>query len=138
MEVQEVLRDIVREFVNSQDVEEIIRDEVRERYSYEVEKAIRNMAEEYVRERGGQYLRECIDQAINRGVLIDDGLGHTAKYETFDDFVRQKISKELCAGWQLDRKIREAAEKKVKEACQKVVEAGMSEQVKEVVEKLAK
>lgn len=137
MEVQEMLRDVVREFVTSHDVEEIIRDEVRERYSYEVDNAIRNVAEEYVRERGGQYIQERIDQAINHGVLIDNGWGKTSTYETFDNFVRQKISTELQSSWQIDRRIRETAEKKIKEVCQKVVEAGMSEQVKEVMEELA-
>ena len=133
MEIKDLIREVVVEMIDDSKINDIIASEVHSRFGYEVDRAIKNEAARLAEERGGKYIEEKVEAAINKGVLIDNGWGKTSSYETFDNFVRQKIEGELMNNWNIERKVREATEERIKKAAKEIAQERLKGIVDEVV-----
>lgn len=135
------IKDFVKEFITDELIEkavhERVRDYVADHYSVRFDHAIYNVVETIARERGDEYVREAIEHVINGKVRIDDGWGNTCEMGSFDDLVKRRISKCLNDGWNVQSKVREAVDNKIKKLCEQVRKEHVDNMAEQVIERLA-
>ena len=134
-----VLESIVRELVSEEDIREIIHDEIRSRLNrYEFTEAIRKTAMEIVRENGETWIREKVAETLNGKVRLDDGWGNVKEMGTFEDYVRKSLRDQCMSSWNMERKLREMVDERLKKIAQDIVSRHIKEDLQnEVLEKLA-
>lgn len=113
-DLKELVRQTVLEIANEEMLERIIREEVRERFEYQVNRAIRDAALQYVCDKGDGYIRERIEEVFHGRVMTDDGWGNRKDMGTFEDYVRKTIREKTNNSWDIERKVRNAVDEKLK------------------------
>ncbi len=139
MDTEKMLEEIVKGLIKDEDVERIIRDEVRERFSYSVEKAIHEVAMEFVREKGETWIRQLVDATISGKVRLDDGWGNVKEEGTFEDYVRKSMRSQCISSWNIEKELRKAVDERLKKYCQDVSREHVDDNLaSEVLKRLAK
>lgn len=137
METKELLRELVKESLNDDFIKFQIKEKVDELFDYNIREEIRSVANRFVKDKADGYIREVVLETLNNKVKIDNGWGERAEYETFEDFVRQSIAKELKKSWNIESKIRNAVWDKLKVYVEQVVDEKTEDRVDSVLELLA-
>lgn len=70
-------------------------------------------------------------------VRIDDGWGSSATYGSFDDYVRKQISTKIRDGWNVERKVRDSVNSRLKKYVEESVEKIKNERVDDVLVSMA-
>jgi len=136
-DLKELVRQTFREFVSKEVIEAIIRREILEKFDYNVNNAIHNVAMEYVKEKGGGYIIEKIDEIMNGQVRLDDGWGQVRDAGTFEDYVRKSIRSQLGNSWELEKKVRKAVDEKLEKYCKEVHKTELDALTKKVLTRVA-
>ena len=139
MDTERMLEEIVRGLIKDEDVEQIIRDEVRNRFSYSVEKSINAVAMEFVREKGDAWIKEEVDKTINGKVRLDDGWGNVREEGTFEDYVRRAMREHCINHWHMEKELRKVVDERLKKYCKEVSDEHVNDNLAgEVLKRLAK
>ena len=139
MDKRDAFYDIIKELVSADVIRDIVRKEVREKLeTYSMEKAIRDTAMELIYERGDAWIHEMINDVLNGQVRIDDGWGNVKEEGTFEDYVRRALRRQCFDQWNIERKLREAVDEKLKKIAKDIVQRHLQEDlVDEVLGELA-
>ena len=142
MENNEMIKEIIRSMIPESMIKETVDAVVNERVyeildRYEMQRAIKCSVDQALNEHGNAYIKEIVDGIINGKVRIDDGWGNVTEYGTFEDYCRKSMQKNLSS-WNLERKLRDEVDNKLKAICKKVSERHKEEDlIPEVLSELA-
>ncbi len=136
-DLKELVRQTVREIASEDAIERIIIQEVREKFNYKIDSAIRDIAMEYVREKSGGYIQEAVDKIMNGRVRLDDGWGNVKEEGTFEEYVRKAIRSQLGNSWELEKKVRKAVDEKLEKYCKEVHKTELDVLTKKVLTRVA-
>lgn len=136
--IKEIIRNMIPESMIKKTVDAVVNKRVCEILDrYEMQRAIKSSVDQALNEHGDVYIKEIVDGIINGRVRIDDGWGNVTEYGTFEDYCRKSMQKNL-SGWNLERKLRDEVDNKLKAICQKVSERHKEEDlIPEVFSELA-
>lgn len=111
--LRDVLKELLNEALDNDTLYGVVREIVRDNWDYALRKALEEKAAEMVEKYATGYLEEEVKRVMNGSIRIDDGWGNTASFGSFDEFVRQKVAKELTVKWQVEEKIRNIVNPKI-------------------------
>ena len=143
MSNNEILKDIVKSMISEEDIKNEIHDQVSTQVtdflgSYEIKKAIRDVAVEMIHEKGEEWIREMVENVMNSPVRLDDGWGNVKEMGTFEDFARKSLKSQCFDQWNLERKLRDMVNEKLKKIATDIVSKHLKEDLaNEVLGKLA-
>lgn len=143
MSNNEILKDIVKSMISEEDIKNEIHDQVSTQVtdllgSYEIKNAIHNVAVEMIHEKGEEWIREMVENVINSPVRLDDGWGDVKEMGTFEDFARNSLRRQCLDQWNLERKVRDMVNEKLKKIATDIVSKHLKEDLaNEVLGKLA-
>lgn len=143
MSNNEILKDIVKSMISEEDIKNEIHDQVSTQVtdllgSYEIKVAIRDVAMEMIHEKGEEWIREMVENVVNSPVRIDDGWGDVKEMGTFEDFAKKSLKKQCFDQWNLERKLRDMVNEKLKKIATDIVGKHLKEDLaNEVLGKLA-
>lgn len=132
------IRELLQELVTDEMIENAVSYKVSERFEYIVDKKIKEKVDEFVGNKADEFIKAEIEKVMANQVRIDDGWGNTKNYGSFDDYVRDKISKELRDGWNIGSKVRAAVDAKLKKYVEKAIKEKNEDRVDFVLQELAK
>lgn len=135
-----VLYDVVRDLIHEEDIREVIQETVVEQVtSYKMEQVVREVLKEFVYEKGETYLRETVEKVVNGPVRLDDGWGNVKEMGSFEDYARKSLRDQCMRQWEMERKLRELVDEKLKKIARDIVDRHIKEDLQdEVVAELAK
>lgn len=140
MSDKEFIKSIIRELVTDRMIEECVKDAVEEKieymFDYQVKKSVESKINEIVGEKSDGYIREAVEQVINGKVNVNDGWGRNIVYGSFEDLVRKKIAEKLNDGWNVERKVKDAVDAKIKAICEEVKKNHVDNMAEQVFERL--
>lgn len=142
MDNNELIKGLLKELVTEDMLRDVIGAIVYDRldslFTYSVEIGIQERINALVRQEGDSYIKTAIDKVINGKVRTDDGWGSTKEYGSFEDLVRARISKKLNDGWDVERKVRDAVDDRIKKLCEQVRKEHVDNMAEQVLERLSK
>lgn len=133
----ELLRNIIKEAIDYEFIEECVKAKVAEKFDYELSRAIQNKVVEICNDKANKYIRDAVDNVINGSVRVDDGWGNHEEYGSFEDLVKRHISRNIRDKWGIEREIRNAVDAKLKKYIEVVINRKMDDRVETVLEMLA-
>lgn len=139
-----VVRDLIREIISEEDVQKAIRETVSEVVleqitNYTIKEVVREVIMGFVKEKGEAYLRETVETIVNGPVRLDDGWGNVKEMGSFEDYVRKSLHTQCMNQWNMDRKLREAVDGKLKKIAEDIVKKHINDDLQgEVIEELVK
>ena len=139
MESREMIKELLGELVSDETIDAAIRVIVRERIDYSFGRMVEEAAQNIINDKAESYIKERVDEVLDKPVKTDDGWGHTEYYDSFEHFVKSIISEKIQTNYrfsqEIDRRVRERLDsviKKVsKEMSEKVVDEALAEMAKE-------
>jgi len=142
MSEQEFIKSIIKELVTDQMIESCVKDVVDEKieymFDYQVKSSVERKINEVVSDKSDGYIREAVEQVINGKVNVNDGWGSNIVYGSFEDLVRKKIAEKLNDGWNVERKVKDAVDAKIKAICEEVKKNHVDNMAEQVIERLGK
>ena len=139
-----VMRDLIRELITEEDVQKAIRETVSEVVleqitSYTIKEVVREVIMGFVQEKGEAYLRETVETIVSQPVRLDDGWGNVKEMGSFEDYVRKSLYSQCMRQWDMERKLREAVDGKLKKIAEDIVKKHINDDLQgEVIEELVK
>ena len=131
------IKDLLKELVTSELIENAVRDAVSEKFNYYLDREIEAKINEVISGKADKYIYAEIDKVMENKVRIDDGWGSSATYGSFDDYVRKQISTKIRDGWNVERKVRESVDSRLKKYVEESVEKIKNERVDDVLVSMA-
>ena len=137
MDTNETIKALLKELISEDEIRNAVRDVVSGRIDYYINESIRNHVNEAIRDRSDDYIKSAVQKVIDGMVRVDDGWGNRADYGSFEDLVRARISKNLNDGWNVERKVRDAVDNKIKRLCDEVRKEHVDNMAEQVIDRLA-
>lgn len=143
MNTEEIVREAVKGILSEEKLEEIARgtisEMVYENMRYTFEKTVTQVAREVIEEKGESILEEILKDIMNKPVRIDNGWGDIQEKGSFEDFVRSTLRSRCCNEWDVERKLRNMVDERLKKIAHEVVGRHVEEDLcGEVMEELVK
>ena len=121
----------IKSLITEEQIDDAIRCVVRERFTYSVERAIKEEAESIARQYCDKKIEEVLADLFGKEVNLDDGFGGRREYKTFEEYVRDYVGQECRKQWNMERNVKRMIESRIEEVCKKVVaenEANLADQ----------
>ncbi len=138
-ENKELLMELAKQLISEEEIENAVRQVVEKRVNYHVEREIEAIVNRIISEKGEGYIVEMVDKVLNAQVRTDDGWGRVEKYDSFENFVREKISQKSYNRneWDINRTIRDQVDKKISEVAKKLAERESKDRTDAILKELA-
>ena len=138
-ENKELLMELAKQLISEEEIENAVRQVVENRVNYHVEREIEAIVNRIISEKGEGYIVEMVDKVLNAQVRTDDGWGRVEKYDSFENFVREKISQKSYnrSEWDINRTIRDQVDKKISEVAKKLAERESKDRTDAILKELA-
>ena len=140
MEQKDMIKSLLRELITDDVLNECIKAEVArqvdETFEYEFNRRIAKRIDEVIRDKADSYIISAVEQAISGKVRTDDGWGNSKTYGSFEDLVRARIGSKLNDGWNVERKVRDAVDARIKKLCDQVRKEHVDNMAEQVIERL--
>lgn len=139
MESREMIKELLVELVSKETIDAAIREIVSDRFDYEFKRIVEETANSILRDKTESYVKEKVDEVLDKPVKTDNGWGKKEYYDSFEHFVKSKINEMIIANYrfssEIDRMVKEKLDKVIKnvskEMSEKVVDEALAEMAKE-------
>ena len=138
MESREMIKEILGELVSEEAIDSAIREIVTERFNYTINTAIDEVAHRYVREKGESYIKEKVDEVLEKPVKRDDGWGQPEYYDSFEHFVKSIIAEQIQINYRFTQAIDRMVKDRLSEVIRKVSKEISEKMVDEALAEIAK
>lgn len=128
MENREMIKELLGELVSEETINEAVRECVENRFNYTLNEEVAYIAKNYAEEKGTTYIREKVDEVLEKPVKKDDGWGKPIYYDSFEEFVKENIAKLIKDNYRFRSEL-ESMVKKRMDGILKKVSADLSEKV---------
>ena len=137
MDTHETIKTLLKELISEDEILYAVRTVVSERIDCYLYDETRRLVNEAIRDRSDDYIKAAVQKVIDGMVRVDDGWGSRADYGSFEDLVRARIGKNLNDGWNVERKVRDAVDNKIKKLCEEVRKEHVDNMAEQVIDRLA-
>ena len=141
MESREMIKEIIAELVSEETIDDAIREIVSNRLNYNFDRIVEETARSIVNDKAESYIKERVDEVLDKPVKTDDGWGHTEYYDSFEHFVksiiREKISSNYKFSQEIDRRVKERLDKVIKKVSKEMSEKAVDEALAEMAKQEA-
>lgn len=136
---KEVLMELAKQLISEEEIEYAVRQVIEKRVNYHVECEIQAIVHKIIQEKGEGYIVEMVDKVLSAPVKTDDGWGSVEKYDSFENFVRDKIRQKSFSRseWDISRTIRDQVDKKISEIAAKLAKQEVKDRTDAVLKELA-
>lgn len=131
------IKDLLKELVTDEQIENAVRCAVSEKFDYCLNMEIAKKINEVISGKADEYIYAEIAKVMENKVRVDDGWGNSATYASFDDYVRKQISTKIKDGWNVERKVRESVDSRLKKYVEESVKKISNERVDDVLVSMA-
>lgn len=137
MDTSEPIKALLKELISEDEILYAVRTVVSERIDRYLYEELHRLVDAAIRDRSDNYINAAVQKVIDGMVRVDDGWGNRAEYGSFEDLVRARIGKHLSEGWNVERKVRDAVDDKIKKLCEEVRKEHVDNMAEQVIDRLA-
>ena len=128
MESREMIKELLGELITEETITEAVRERVNDLFNYKLSEEIERIAKNYAEEKGTTYIREKVDEVLEKPVKKDDGWGKPIYYDSFEEFVKANIAKLIKEDYRFRSELERTVQKRM-DGILKKVSADISEKV---------
>lgn len=137
MDTNDIIKGLLKDLISEDEIYHCVQAVVSDRIDRYLRNEIERLVNEAIRDKSDEYIRGSVQKVIDGKVRVDDGWGNHAEYGSFEDLVRARIGKNLNDGWNVERKVREAVDYKIKKLCEEVRKEHVDNMAEQVIDRLA-
>lgn len=128
MESREMIKELLAELITEETITEAVRERVNDCFNYKLSEEIEFIAKKYVEKKGETYIREKVDEVLEKPVKKDDGWGEPVYYGSFEEFVKANVAKLIKEDYRFRNELERTVKNRM-DGILKKVSADLSEKV---------